>query len=670
MKDIKKEILDLVTKINKWSHHYYVLDKSIVSDEVYDANLHHLIALEKKFPDFILPNSPTQRVGDIILEEFSKVKHQTKMLSLANAFSHEDLIKFDNDNQKTLQTQDIAYFVEPKIDGLAVSIVYQNQNLLYAATRGDGEVGEDITHNIKTIHSIPLQITSNDDFVEFRGEVFLPKKEFEKLNLAQKKDNKPLFANPRNVAAGTMRNLDSAITKKRNLDAILYWSSIPQKENITNLAQINDYIAKNQGKINPLSKVCLGIKEVIAYIDVLVEKRNDLPYEIDGVVVKINDLASQKKIKSTIKHPKWAIAYKMPTEKVETIVKRIFPSLGRTGKITYNAEVEAVKVAGTTVKFATLHNANFIMEKDLRVNDYVLINKAGDIIPEILEVVKDKRPRETLPWKETKKCPFCESQLQRIRGEVDQYCFNDQCEEKKIQNIIHFTSRQAMNIVGLGEKVIRRFYQIGFIKSIEDIFILKNYETNIINLENFGLKSYQNLIREIEHCKKRSLENILFALGIKHIGKKTSLLLAKTFSNIDNLLNQIKDKEAIKKIHDIGDKIVNSLYNWCNKRENIILVEVLRSYNLNFTYTGLQNNDFLTNKKIVLSGTLSLPRNYFIDKINNSGGEVVSSVSKNTSFLLKGEKPGSKYQKAIALGIKIIDEKAFLKMIGEIDERV
>ena len=665
MEAIKKEITILVKKLNQWSYNYYVLNQSLVSDEVYDANLHQLIKLEKKYPHLILKNSPSKRVGDVILDEFKKVTHKTKMLSLANAFTYEDLIKFDNDNKKVLNKPKITYYVEPKIDGLAISIVYKNQQLLYGATRGDGEVGEDVTHNIKTIHSIPLKIANDDDFIEFRGEVFLPKKEFEILNKKQEKEDKPLFANPRNVASGTMRNLDSSIAKKRNLDAILYWSTIPQNENITTLDQINQYIKKNYGKVNALNKVCMGIGSVIEYIKFLIEKRNDLPYETDGVVIKINNLDDQKKLKSTIKHPKWAIAFKMPTEKVETIVKKIFPTLGRTGKITYNAEVEPVKVAGSTVRYATLHNANFIVEKDLRINDYVLINKAGDIIPEILEVIVKKRKSGAKKWEESQECPFCSSKLQRIGGEVDQFCLNEFCEEKKLQNIIHFTSRQAMNIVGLGEKVIRRFYKEGIVKNIQDIFLVANHQEKIVNLENFGEKSFANLIKEIKNSKKRSLENVLFALGIKHIGKKTSLLLAKTFNNIDALLKTIKDKEAIKKIHEIGDKIVNSLYKWFSDEKNMDLINFLKEKNINFIYLNGAKNNILEGQKIVLTGTLSFPRTYFIDKINSSGGEIVNSISKNTTFLLKGENPGSKLQKAIDLGIKVVSEKEFLKIIGE-----
>ncbi len=652
---ILKEINELKEKLNKWGYQYYVLDQPIVSDELYDASIVKLIELEQKHPQYASSDSPSQRVGGKILDAFEKVDHQYPMLSLGNAFNYDDLRKFDQDIKKASNLSNVEYFVELKIDGLAVSIVYQKGKIKYAATRGDGTTGEKITDNIVKIHSIPLSVDNDIENFEIRGEVFLSKKEFENINKKKAKNNEKLFANPRNAAAGSLRVLDSNISKSRNLQAFLYWISNCEELDIKTQDQILSYLKNNKAGISPFNKVCQNIEEVIFQVKEIVKTRNDFPFEIDGVVIKVNLLNIRDQIGSTVKHPKWSIAYKLPTEKVETIILDIFPTVGRTGKITYNAKLEPIRIAGTIVSAATLHNAEFIQKKDIRINDYVIINKAGDIIPEVLKVVVNKRSQNTIAWKMANNCPGCNSLLVKNSNDVDQFCLNQNCKEKAIQSLIHFTSRKAMNITGLGEKVIRKFYDLDYLKSIKDIYLIENYKNDILALYNFGEKSTQNLIDEIKSAKKLGLERLLFGLGIKHIGSKSAKVIAQNFNSFEKILN-IGDVEELKSIFEIGDKIAFSLFSWVQNNENRALIEFLIKQGQNISYQNhnIINIEGISNKTFVITGKFEKPRNFYKDIIEKHGGKVSSAVSKNTDFVLLGSDPGSKFKKAQELNIKII----------------
>ena len=656
-KKLLNEIKLLKEQLKKWGYQYYVKDNPSVSDEIYDAAIQRLIFIEKENPQLATSDSPTKRIGGGVLSTFEKITHQYPMLSLSNAFNEGDLIKFDNDIKKVSGLKTVEYFVELKIDGLAVSIVYEDNKLKYAATRGDGFVGENITENISKIFSIPLNFNNNISHFEIRGEVFLSKKEFLRINQEKSQKKEKLFANPRNAAAGSLRVLDSSISKSRKLKAFLYWMSHAKELNITKQSEIIDYLDQNKVNTSPHNKLCKGIDEVISVVNQIIKNRDDYPFEIDGVVIKVNRLDLRKIIGSTVKHPKWATAYKLPTEKVESIVLDIFPTVGRTGKITYNARLQPTRIAGTIVSAATLHNADFIAAKDIRISDYVLINKAGDIIPEVLKVIKEKRDKKnSVKWIKASKCPSCQSLLQNKVSDVDQFCLNPNCDERRIQNLIHFTSRKAMNITGLGEKVIRRLYKLGFVKSIQDIYLLEKKADDLKSLERFGEKSINNLLLEIQNCKQNQLDRLLFALGIKHIGFKSAKLVAQNFNTLENIMN-IEDVNAITSIYEIGDKIASSLFNWTRNEQNRNLVDFLKAQNQNTTYANknIINKEGITNKTFVITGKLPKPRKFYQDQIEEHGGNVSSAISSKTDYLLLGENAGSKKRKAIELNIKIIN---------------
>ncbi len=664
-KNIVNEINALKEKLNHWGYQYYVLDNPIVADEVYDASMLRLLELEAHYPELVTNDSPTKRVGGKVIDSLDKVKHKYQMLSLSNAFSNEDLIKFDSDIKKSTGLDEIEYFVELKIDGLAVSVVYEDGVLKYAATRGDGTVGENITENISKIFSIPLKVNNNIKDFEIRGEVFLSKDEFIRINKTKEKKKEKLFANPRNAAAGSIRVLDSNISKSRKLQAVLYWISDSDcaKLGIEKQSEIIKYLARNNAQVSSESKICSSINKVISRINHIISNRDNYDFEIDGVVIKVNDISIRSLIGSTVKHPKWATAFKLPTEKVETIVLDIFPTVGRTGKITYNAKLEPVRVGGTIVSASTLHNAEFIFEKDIRIGDYVIINKAGDIIPEIICVVKNKRDSKLVVWKKTEKCPSCQSVLVKKSTDVDQFCINNQCDEKQIQALIHFTSRKGMDIMGLGEKVIRRFYKLKILKKFEDIYLLKNKYKTIEKLENFGKKSVDNLLSEIEKAKNQGLDKLLFAIGIKHIGSKSAKLIAQNFSSFDKILN-IKSKDNISSIHEIGDKIAFSLFEWIQNPKNQEFINFLKEQdqNISFENNSIINNVKITNKIFVITGKFEKPRNFYKNIIEKYGGNVSSSVSAKTDYVLVGQDAGSKLKKAKELSIKLIDLDFFTNL--------
>ncbi|QBQ07336.1 NAD-dependent DNA ligase [Spiroplasma gladiatoris] len=664
MTEIENKIEHLKKLLQEYGYAYYVLDKPLVDDAEYDKLFNELLELEKNNPALITIDSPTQRVGGIVLDKFEKYKHQTPMLSLANAFNQKDLKNFNDQIYKEIENNNYNFFVEPKIDGLSISLIYKKGKLHKAVTRGDGIYGEDVTSNVKTIKSIPLVINDKDSYVEIRGEIFLSKKEFEKINKQRQLDEEPLFANPRNAAAGTIRQLDSNIAASRNLDAYLYYFMNRQKVE-THLDSL-EYLKKLKFKVNELGKLCNSIEEVIEHINFISEQRLQLNYEIDGVVIKINNFDLYEKVGYTSKFPKWAIAYKFPAEIKVTKLLDIFATVGRTGKITYNASLEPVQLAGTTVQNATLHNADFVMQRDIRVGANVKVKKAGDIIPEIIEPIINKDFEALKKFSEVKNCPICKSTLERVDGEVDQYCINISCPRKLIRSMEHFVSREAMNIEGLSIKIIEKLFENRYIKKISDLYKLENHKEELISLDKMGKKSVENLLKAINKSKTNSAEKLFFGLGIRHVGKKTAQLLISIFKDLKNF----KDLNItqLESIHDIGPTVAMSVVDWFKNEDNLNLLNELVSLNVNTGYlgqVGSKFNDKISNKNFVITGTLSQPRNYFKNILEEYGAKVIDSVSKKTDFLLTGTDAGSKLDKATKLGVKIIEEKDFEIMLGE-----
>ena len=649
--------------LNQYNYEYYVLDQPTVSDFEYDRLMQELQSIEMSHPEWISEDSPSQRVGGEVLDSFNKITHQRMMLSLGNIFNEDELKEFDD---RIKDVDPLAEYVcELKIDGLAVSLVYQNGRLLYGATRGDGTTGEDITHNVKTIKSIPLSIDYQGDF-EVRGEIYMPKKSFEQLNQQRQDNGEALFANPRNAAAGSVRQLDSSIAAKRKLDAFLYMVPTAKEVGCTTHKEALDYIAKLGFKTNPMTRTCKTIQEVWSFIQEMTEKRDSLPYEIDGIVIKVNHLDEQEKLGYTAKVPKWAIAYKFPAQEVTTKLKDIIFTIGRTGQITPNAVLEPVRVAGSTVQRATLHNEDNVKHKDIRIGDYVVIRKAGDVIPEVVRSLKEKRDGSEKEFEMITHCPYCGSLLVRKDNEAAYYCLNEHCDSKKIEKIIHFASRDAMNIEGLGEKIIEQFYNLGFVKSIEDIYDLASHKNEIMEIEGFGKKSMDNLIQAIEKSKENSLEKLLFGLGIKGIGAKMADNLAKEFHTMDELLQASPVK--LLSLKDVGETLVQSLGRFKRDERSMALIEHLKNIGLNMTYlkeTSLLQESIFYEKTVCVTGTLELmTRKEIKEYLSRLGANVTGSVSKKTDFLICGKDAGSKLEKATQLGVRVMSEAEFKEEVG------
>lgn len=647
----KKRITELIKLINEANYNYYTLDNPTISDQEYDRYMIELIELEKKYPKYVSDTSPTKRVGGQVISSFQKVSHQVPMLSLSNAFNNEDITSFDLNIKK--QISNLEYVLEPKIDGLAVSLVYEEGILKQGLTRGDGSIGEDITHNIKTVKSIPLVLKEKIN-ITVRGEVYMSKDVFKELNEIRKLNNEKLLINPRNAAAGSVRQLDSKIAASRKLSCFVYSvDGLSFKTHYESLKYLKELGFLVNSKIKKVSLV----SEIVNYIEDLDEKRNFLNYEIDGVVIKVNKIADQIILGYTSRYPKWAIAYKFPAIEVTTRIKDIIFTVGRTGKITPNAILEPVLVDGSMVSKATLHNEDYINERDIRINDIVIIRKAGDIIPEVVKVIKTRR-EETNHFEMINKCPICKTSLKKINSMA--YCVNENCDARKQENLIHFVSRGAMNIENLGERIIEDFYNLGYLKTIVDFYKLKNYKEELMKLEGFGEKSINKILDNIEKTKFNSLEKLIFALGIRHVGLKTSKQLASHFKNMDNLLKA--EYEELINIRDVGEVIAKSVIEFFNKNKD--LITKLKQYNLNFNYIDNIVKSNYKDKRFVLTGTLkSIKRSEAIVKIEQCGGMVTNSVSKNTDFVIVGENPGSKYDKAKELNISIWTEKDFINNI-------
>ena len=657
-KDRIKEITEL---LNKYNYEYYVLDNPSVSDAEYDRLMQELIMLEEANPELKSPLSPSQRVGGLVLDQFQKVTHKRTMLSLANAFNEDDLRDFDRKIKEVVGESGTSYVAELKIDGLGMSLVY-NKNLNYAATRGDGTEGEDVTSNILTIKSVPTSIKLDGDF-EIRGEVFMSKKTLEKLNKEREEKGEPLFANARNAAAGSVRQLDSAIAASRNLDAFWYYVVNASDFNIRSHSEALEFADKLGFKTNKERRICKDIDEVIAYVNEYTAKRNDLPYDIDGIVIKVDDMKLYDKIGYTAKTPKWAIAYKFPPEEVSTKLLDIIYTVGRTGKITPNAVLEPVRVAGSVVQRATLHNEDFIVDKGLLVGDYIVLRKAGDVIPEVVRPIKERRTGLEKPYYMITNCPECGSPL--IRKDAMHFCVNPHCPARQIEGIIHFASRDAMDIEGMGEKVCEQFFAQGFFHNVVEIYNLFEHRDEIISLDGWQSKSIDNLIEAIEKSKGNSLERVLFGLGIKEVGAK----MAKTLSRIYGSLDALKEasEEELLEIPDVGPVVAHSISSWFNDETNLDTIEKLRAVGVNFNYLGTITkaaDSYFSGKTCVLTGTLStLGRKEATEILENLGAKVTGSVSKSTHLVIAGTEAGSKLDKANALGIKVLSEDEFLALI-------
>ncbi len=659
----KERIDELISKITEASYEYYVLDNPTLTDQEYDDYYKELLSLEEKYPDLKRIDSPTNRVGGNAVEKFEKVTHAHPMLSFDDIFNEEEIRGFDERIKKTIPNP--TYSLEPKMDGLSGSLLYEKGILVRGATRGDGIIGEDITTNIKTIKSIPLRLTEPID-IEVRGEIYMSKDAFFKANIDRRDNNEPEFANPRNAAAGSVRQLDSKITAKRNLDFMAYFIPNPEDYGIKTQTESLDFLRKLGFVTNyKLNNKAHNVEEILSYIADLGKKRPDLPYNIDGVVLKVNDLNDEKILGFTSRVPRWGIAYKFPAEEVLTTLNEIKFTVGRTGKITPNAIFHPVHVDGSLVSKATLHNYDYCIEKDIRVGDVISIRKAGDVIPEVVEVKLDRRNSNVKDFVMIDKCPMCGTKL--IRKDANHFCPNEHCPARKIEALTHFVSRPAMNIDGLGENIIEDFYNMKIISCIEDIYNLKNKREELIELEGFGNKSVDNLITSIEASKNNSLEKLLFAIGILGIGAKTAKVLAKKYITMDNLMKA--SLEELTEIKDIGDILANNVVNYFKDEKNLELINNLKNIGVNMEYKGEKtlNNPLISNKKFVITGTISfMGRNEIKELIERYDGTVADSVSKKTDIVIVGEAPGSKYDKAKQLGIEIWNEEKLKEVIDSL----
>ena len=663
MKQVQEEISKLVSLLNKYSYDYYVEDNPQISDTEYDTLYKQLEKLEENHPEYILENSPTQRVGDRVLDEFEKITHKVPMLSLSNTFSTEDLRDFDARISKLVPDHSVEYICELKIDGLAISIKYENGRLASAATRGDGSVGEDVTENIKTIFSIPKVLKDNRTF-EVRGEVYLPRKSFELLNSERESNNEVLFANPRNAAAGSLRQLDSKITAKRRLSAFIYSivgdESIVSQENALNTAKEYNL------PVNPNFKLCKNIDEVIDYINYWTENKKNLPYDIDGIVIKVNSYSTQEEVGYTQKSPRWATAYKFPEEELATKLLDVELSVGRTGIITPVAILDPIVISGSTVSKASLHNKDIIDELDIHIGDMVVVKKAGEIIPKVVRVVRELRTEGSTKYTMPNTCPSCGQQTYTKENDPFTRCKNPDCPDQNIRRIIHFASRDALNIEGLGDKVVTTLYEKGIIAHTIDLFSLEREK--LISLDRMGEKSVDNLLNAIENSKQNSLDKVIFALGILNVGKKAGKILAEKYLNLTNLMNATLDE--LVNLDDVGQITAESILDYLSDENNIKFINDLIKVGMNPQYEVQEVNtdNIFAGKTVVLTGKLvELTRNEAKEYLEKYGAKVTGSVTSKTDLVIAGEKAGSKLAKAEQLGIRVINEEEFANMVREVE---
>lgn len=659
--NMDKRVEELTKILNEANYNYHVLDKPTITDQEYDKYLRELIEIEEKYPNLKKEDSPTVKIGGEVIEGFEKVVHAKPMMSLSNVFNEEEIREFDERVRKEISNPE--YVVELKIDGLSVSLYYEKGKFIRAATRGDGITGEDITHNVKTIKSIPLRLKEEID-LEVRGEIYMSKKSFERVNQEKAKKQEPLFANPRNAAAGSIRQLDSKVAAQRGLNAFLYYFPEASNYDITTHYEALEFMKQLDFVVNPNIRLVKNIEELLEYIEYWTEHRNELPYEIDGIVIKVNNLKEQNKLGSTMRYPKWATAYKFPATIVLTRLKDIRFSVGRTGQVTPNAVLEPVLLMGSTISASTLHNEDYVVSKDIRIGDIVKIKKAGDVIPEVIEPLIERRDGTEKQFVMTKNCPICNSHLLRKENESAYYCINPKCDAKRIESLIHFVSRDAMYIDGFGDRIIEDFYNMGYLKEYKDFYELDKYKAEIMALEGFGKKSIENLLDSIEKSKNNSLERLLFALGIRYVGKKTAKVLAAYYKNIDALFKTTL--EELLSIHDVGDMIAASVIEYVQNESNQNMINQLKEHGLNMVYQSKEQqlNESFKDKIFVLTGSLQkMNRSEATSQIELMGGKTTTSVTKNTDVVIAGEAAGSKYKKALELGITIWTEEEFLEKL-------
>ena len=662
---IQQRIEELKEQLNRWSHEYYVEDKPTATDAQYDKAYHELVALEEAHPEFVTPDSPTQRVGGEVLDQFQKVTHTNPMLSLSNAFSKEDLEEFDARLRK-LTNRAIEYVCELKIDGLSIALTYQNGQLVLGATRGDGTTGEDVTGNVRTIKSVPLSLKEPWN-IEVRGECYMPKKAFVALNEAREEEGLEVFANPRNAAAGSLRQLDPKIAAKRNLSVFLYNSPSVEELGVSTQEELLEKMAEIGFVTNPERLKCQTIDEVWNYIETIAAKRQDLPYEIDGMVIKVNDFAVQEEIGFTVKAPRWAIAYKFPAEEAQTVVRDIEWTVGRTGVVTPTAVMDPVQLAGTTVRRASLHNIDLIKERDIRLEDTVVIHKAGDIIPEVTRVILEKRPATSKPYEFPTTCPVCHEKLEHLEEEVAIRCLNPKCPAQLTEGISHFVSRNAMNMSGIGPRVIKQLFEEGLVLDVADLYQLTLDQ--LLALDKIQQKSAENILEAIEKSKENSLERLLTGLGIRHVGTKAAKELAQHFKTMTALKEA--SIEQLLEIDGLGDIIAYSVKTYFEQPSVQELIQELQDRGVNMTYLGVTKDDsiasghVLSGKTVVLTGTLEqLTRQDAKEKLESLGAKVTGSVSKKTDVVIAGHSAGSKLTKANDLGIEVWSEQQFLDSLA------
>ena len=666
--DINKQINYLKSVIREHDHRYYVLDDPQISDHEYDSLLRQLKNLEDSHPELITSDSPTQRVGGSPISEFDQIQHSKPMLSLGNAFGIDELEAFNKRINDTLDANDVEFNAELKFDGLAVTILYENGIMKYAATRGDGSVGEDVTHNIKTIKTIPLKLHGENHprIFEVRGEVLMDKNDFKELNEYQISLGQKTFANPRNAAAGSLRQLDPKITAKRKLKFYAYsLGQVDQDLELTNHTDILEYINNAGIPISSYSQRVTGINQMQYFYEDILKKRNNLPFDIDGIVYKVNSIKNQENLGYVSKAPRWAIAYKFPAEEAETVVNDINIQVGRTGVITPVARLQPVFVSGVTVTNATLHNEDEMLRKDIRIGDSVIVRRAGDVVPEVVRVIKEKRPSTAKIFKMPQYCPICNSQVIRIDGEAAQRCTGQlKCEAQAKQAISHYVSRKAMNIEGLGAKIIDHFFEKGMIKNISDIYQLDYDE--IQKMEGFGEKSAENLKDAIELSKNTTLAKFIYALGIRNVGEATSKDIVKKLGTLDNVMKASIDD--FLEINDVGPVVAQSLHQFFQEDENKVIINNIIEFGVKWDdqAQNVTNNQKLNQQTFVVTGTLeNFSRDEIKELIENNGGKVSGSVSKKTSYVIIGDNPGSKADKAAELGVKIINEEQLMELLND-----
>ena len=663
--EARRRVNELVSELNEHSYKYYVLDTPTISDAEYDQLYRELQELEKAYPELITQDSPTQRVGDGLISGYNKVEHSSQMLSLDNAFNIEELEAFDRRVRQQVESS-FDYYAELKIDGLAIAVSYEDGFLVRAATRGDGQVGEDVTENVRAISAIPLRLRENIT-ADIRGEIYMPKESFVKLNKEREEEGLATFANPRNAAAGTLRNLNPQITASRNLNGFFYTLVNPENYGIESQKEVLKQINKWGLRTNPTGESYDTIDEIVSFIHEVEEMRHDLPYDIDGVVIKVNALEVQKLVGMTVKAPRWAVAYKFKAEEGETILRVIEWTVGRTGVVTPTAIMDPISVAGSTVQRASLHNVDLIQEKDVRIGDTVIIHKAGDIIPEVLRVVLENRSPDSEPYEIPMNCPACESELTHLEEEVALRCINPACPAQASERVIHFASRNAMNIDGLGEQRVRQLFEAGLISNVVDLYDLKTVE--LLKIERMGEKSSENLLQAIETSKENSLERLLFGLGIRHVGSNTARLLAQKFTTISELI--AAEYEEVLAIEGIGEIIADSVVSFFENEDALQLIKQLEASQVTLSFlqaTETVDEDLaskFSEKVIVLTGTLEhFSRKDLKSELELLGAKVTGSVSGNTDLLIAGENAGSKLTKAQELKIKIWDEEQLLNEFG------